>query len=75
MCRCIDDHMNLLSDSHRIITFITMSTHYKFQGWAGHDADACNGKLKFEEFEPKKWDEHDVDGESHPNKPYLHAIS
>ncbi|WRT70565.1 uncharacterized protein IL334_007563 [Kwoniella shivajii] len=38
-----------------------MSTEAVFKGWAGLDDKACQGNLKFQEFEPKKWDEDDVD--------------
>lgn len=39
----------------------TTETDYKFQGWAGLTADACKGEMSFQSFEPKKWDEDDVD--------------
>ena len=38
-----------------------MSTDYKFQGWLGHDAEAANGNMTWESYEPKKWTEDDVD--------------
>lgn len=38
-----------------------MSKDYKFEGWMGHDKDSVNGKLVWEEFEPKPWEETDVD--------------
>lgn len=34
---------------------------YKFEGWLGLDADSANGKLVWGEFEPKPWEETDVD--------------
>jgi alcohol dehydrogenase (NADP+) len=34
---------------------------YKFEGWVGHDEDSVNGKMVWEEFEPKPWEETDVD--------------
>lgn len=37
------------------------NTDYKFEGWAGLTTDACKGQMSFQEFEPKKWDEDDVD--------------
>lgn len=40
-----------------------MSTDYTFEGWAGLDDKACEGGLKFQSYEPKKWDEDDVDGQ------------
>ena len=36
-------------------------TDYKFEGWLGHDADSVNGKMVWGEFEPKPWEETDVD--------------
>ena len=36
-------------------------TDYKFEGWLGLDADSVNGKLVWGEFEPKPWEETDVD--------------
>jgi D-arabinose 1-dehydrogenase-like Zn-dependent alcohol dehydrogenase len=39
-----------------------MTTHdYKFEGWLGHDVDSVNGKMTWGEFEPKQWEENDVD--------------
>lgn len=38
-----------------------MSTDYKFQGWLGHDPSAADGNMKWETYEPKKWDESDID--------------
>jgi hypothetical protein len=39
-----------------------MSPHnYKFEGWQGHDASAIEGKMTWDEFEPKRWEETDVD--------------
>ncbi|KAF7935455.1 uncharacterized protein EAE97_008362 [Botrytis byssoidea] len=38
-----------------------MSTDYKFQGWMGLDAEAANGKMVWQEFEPKPFEETDVD--------------
>ena len=38
-----------------------MSTDYKFQGWMGLDKDSANGNLKFQQYEPKTWQETDVD--------------
>jgi hypothetical protein len=35
-------------------------TDYKFCGWVGKDKN-CIGNLTWEEFEPKKWTEDDVD--------------
>ncbi|KAF7926413.1 uncharacterized protein EAE98_006708 [Botrytis deweyae] len=38
-----------------------MSTDYKFQGWLGLDSEAANGKMVWQEFEPKPFEETDVD--------------
>jgi hypothetical protein len=35
-------------------------TEYKFYGWVGKDKDSI-GNLTWEEYEPKKWTEDDVD--------------
>lgn len=34
---------------------------YKFEGWMGYDKSAADGKLVWTEFEPKEWEETDVD--------------
>lgn len=38
-----------------------MSEDYKFEGWLGHDADSVKGNMVWGEFEPKPWQENDVD--------------
>lgn len=38
-----------------------MSADYKFQGWLGHDPSAADGNMKWEAYEPKKWEESDID--------------
>ncbi|EXJ86027.1 hypothetical protein A1O1_06396 [Capronia coronata CBS 617.96] len=38
-----------------------MSTDYKFQGWLGLDPDSVNGKMVWKEYEPKPFEENDVD--------------
>ncbi|KAJ6782824.1 hypothetical protein PWT90_07010 [Aphanocladium album] len=38
-----------------------MATDYKFEGWLGESAEAIEGKMVWKEFEPKKWEENDVD--------------
>lgn len=38
-----------------------MSAPYKFQGWLGFDKESVNGKMKWQEYEPKTWTEDDVD--------------
>ncbi|KAJ5689842.1 NADP-dependent alcohol dehydrogenase 7 [Penicillium macrosclerotiorum] len=37
------------------------STDYKFEGWMGLDKEAANGKMVWQEFEPKPWEETDID--------------
>lgn len=37
-----------------------MGSDYKFQGWMGLDKKAI-GNMKWQEFEPKTWEETDVD--------------
>jgi alcohol dehydrogenase (NADP+) len=39
----------------------TMSVDYKFEGWLGLDEHSVKGNMKWQEFVPKKWQEHDVD--------------
>lgn len=38
-----------------------MASGDKFEGWLGHGPDAVEGKMVWGEFEPKKWEEDDVD--------------
>lgn len=38
-----------------------MSLDYKFEGWVGKDVSAAQGNMVWEEFEPKRWEETDVD--------------
>ncbi|KAL3464584.1 chaperonin 10-like protein [Aspergillus heterothallicus] len=38
-----------------------MSTDYKFEGWLGLDASSADGNMQWKEFEPKPWEETDVD--------------
>ena len=39
----------------------TMTQDYKFEGWMGLDKEAAEGKMVWQEFEPKEWEETDVD--------------
>ena len=34
---------------------------YKFQGWLALDPESVNGKMEWQTFEPKTWEETDVD--------------
>ncbi|KAF7549079.1 hypothetical protein G7Z17_g6636 [Cylindrodendrum hubeiense] len=38
-----------------------MATDYIFEGWLGHSPEAVKGKMEWGAFEPKKWEEDDVD--------------
>lgn len=38
-----------------------MSTDYKFAGWLAHSAEDAKGTMKWGDFEPKTWEETDVD--------------
>lgn len=35
--------------------------NYKFEGWLGHGPEAAEGKMEWGAFEPKVWQEDDVD--------------
>ncbi|KAJ5358251.1 hypothetical protein N7541_005409 [Penicillium brevicompactum] len=37
------------------------STDYKFEGWMGLNPEAGQGKMVWQEFEPKPWEETDID--------------
>lgn len=37
------------------------SQDYKFEGWLAEDASAAIGNMKWKEFEPKEWEETDID--------------
>ncbi|KAJ5660713.1 NADP-dependent alcohol dehydrogenase 7 [Penicillium longicatenatum] len=37
------------------------STDYKFEGWMALDKEAAKGKMVWQEFEPKPWEETDID--------------
>ena len=38
-----------------------MATDYVFEGWLGSSPEDVNGGMKWGTFEPKKWQEDDVD--------------
>jgi alcohol dehydrogenase (NADP+) len=38
-----------------------MSASYKFHEWMGLDKDSVQGKLEWQEYEPKTWTEDDID--------------
>lgn len=37
------------------------ATDYKFQGWMGLDPSSAKGNMVWREYEPKPWEETDVD--------------
>ncbi|KAJ5809067.1 NADP-dependent alcohol dehydrogenase 7 [Penicillium pulvis] len=37
------------------------STDYKFEGWMGLDKESAKGKMVWQQFEPKPWEETDID--------------
>ncbi|KAJ6088219.1 NADP-dependent alcohol dehydrogenase 7 [Penicillium sp. IBT 16267x] len=37
------------------------STDYTFEGWMGLDKEAANGNMVWQQFEPKPWEETDID--------------
>jgi alcohol dehydrogenase (NADP+) len=37
------------------------STNYEFEGWMGLDPTAADGKMVWQKFSPKQWEETDVD--------------
>ncbi|KAI6781612.1 formaldehyde dehydrogenase-like protein [Emericellopsis cladophorae] len=37
------------------------NTNYEFKGWVGEDPSAAEGNMKWKTFEPKPWEETDVD--------------
>lgn len=37
------------------------SADYKFEGWMGLGPEAGEGKMVWQEFQPKEWEETDVD--------------
>ena len=49
----LKDTINLKTDKETM-------TDYKFYGWVGKDKNSI-GNLTWEEYEPKKWTEDDVD--------------
>jgi hypothetical protein len=49
----LKDTINLKTDEETM-------TDYKFYGWVGKDKNSI-GNLKWEEYEPKKWTEDDLD--------------
>ncbi|KAL2059688.1 hypothetical protein ABVK25_000981 [Lepraria finkii] len=38
-----------------------MSTSYEFQGWLGLDPGSAKGNMNFQDYEPKTWEETDID--------------
>ena len=50
-----------IRESQHISLTMAQQTDYKFEGWMGLDANAADGKMVWQEFEPKPWEETDVD--------------
>ena len=40
---------------------MTSQVDYKFQGWLGSDRSSVKGQLQWQSYEPKKWEDTDVD--------------
>ena len=38
-----------------------MSMNYKFEGWIARDPSAAQGNMVWEVFQPKPWEESDID--------------
>ena len=38
-----------------------MASQYKFEGWLGHDSESVKGQMKWGSYEPKTWEETDID--------------
>lgn len=41
--------------------FFRMAASYKFEGWLGQTLESVHGKMQWSEFEPKAWEEKDID--------------
>lgn len=39
----------------------SMSTNDRWEGWVGFDSEAARGNMVWAEFEPKPWEETDID--------------
>lgn len=51
------DSLNPADDLHKA----KMAAPYKFQGWMALDKESAQGKMVWQEYEPKTWTEDDVD--------------
>lgn len=40
---------------------MSQTQDYKFEGWVGKDKKSVEGNMVWEDFEPKAWEEDDVD--------------
>lgn len=49
------------SSSTSRLSHPTIIMSYKFEGWLGHGPDSADGNMEWGSFEPKKWEEDDVD--------------
>lgn len=58
----IVNHVQNAPSSAGVISQTSNATvPYKFQGWMGLDKDSVNGEMVWQEYEPKTWQETDVD--------------
>lgn len=56
-----DTVISAIADTNQLPPKVNMSTDYKFAGWMGTDKESANGKMVWQEYEPKTWTENDVD--------------
>lgn len=40
---------------------MSTSADYKFEGWQALDASSAEGNMRWSEFQPKAWEETDID--------------
>jgi len=58
----LSKHLQTTSNSKVTSKLANMSgTDYKFEGWMGLGPDCVDGKMVWQEFTPKTWEETDVD--------------
>jgi len=53
------DYIQIIAGAN--VTLIMASEPYKFEGWMGLDKESVDGKMVWSEFQPKAWEETDVD--------------
>jgi hypothetical protein len=52
---------NTPATRNNITTILNMSTDYKFEGWVGLDKEAAKGNMVWQAYEPKTFQETDID--------------